>query len=395
MYFSNVFCHITILNKRCLYSYFKSHSNLLNFIACFPFNVKSGVANDPNSVSYMTYKIFATKIPSEAKFIDIVREIEKVGKISHITIKEHDEGSYKSAFIEYEDEETYKNMLSYCRSKDNSKFVSDDHLNDKSIVILDKKIDILEFKSREEILNKKKPSNKRNIALIYEGHIAADDEAAIGVDPKELKKRKKLWEATQRKILDTNYSVSPTRSCVFNVPEKYKASNIRKIFAVAVKKYMRKNKNRDKEIAQAGEKSVRIIDCFAKKDQPGVFFVEFTEHLHAKFALRMTNNNPEYFENNQRMIVMFALTSSYAKNKMRKKQEARKDALLKKQEKLKNKIEKNQKFATIKSKSTGDDMDDEDGDDIYTDTFNVPNHNSYIESGGEYDDSDTFILSDD
>jgi nucleolar protein 4 len=195
-------------------------------------------------------------------------------------------------------------------------------LFEQSITVCEKPIVVMIEKPREEILDRKRAKDRRNLHLMYEGHITPDMEAAVGVSDAEMAKRKKLWDNKQVKLSDTNNRISPTRLAVFNLPNEIGTGRIRKIFAVAPKRYARTHKT--EEIAQAVEKyPIRITEVRKVETQPDVAFLEFTRHEHALCALRQVNNNPTYFEG-RRLIVEFAVENSFATKDRRQKEENKK-----------------------------------------------------------------------
>ena len=280
----------------------------------------------------MSFEVFATKIPLEASFIDIIRALEPLAKIKHITLikkKEDPEKGDKqtqSAFLEYYTEEDAAKVLEYGNSDHHGKLVSEQMLSDKIVRICDEPILILPFKERQEILDRMEKQDKRNLHLMWEGHIKPGDAAAEGVSDADMAKSKRLFETKQKKLADTNYSIVPTRLCVMNVPDGINAGRVRKIFAVASQRYSRNHKD-DPMCRKAMKSPVRITEVRKIEDQKGLFFVEFSQHEHALCALRQVNNNPEYFPG-VRLIVEFAVTSSFATNQRRVKQEKRRQARL-------------------------------------------------------------------
>ena len=142
-----------------------------------------------------------------------------------------------------------------------------------------------------------------------------------------------------KKLTNTNFFVVPTRLCIFNVPDDIGTGRIRKIFAVAVNRYCRTHK-KDPIVKEAMKKPVRITEIRKIETQKGLFFIEFTIHEHALFALRQTNNNPEYFKT-QRMIVEFAISSSFVQKERNKK-------ILLKQQPKRDLLNKKEKFIPIK-----------------------------------------------
>lgn len=308
----------------------------------------------------MSTEVFATKIPLEANFVDIIRGLEPLGKIKHITIvkkKENAEKSEKqtqSAFVEFFTQEDAEHALEYGNSEHHGKLVSEQMLNDKVVKICDEPILILPPKDRQEILDRMEKKDKRNIHLLWEGHIKPGDPAAEGVSEADMAKRKKLFDTKKKKLADVNFSIVPTRLCVFNVPEGIECGRVRKIFAVASQRYSRNHK-KDPMCQKALKSNVRITEVRKVEDQKGLFFVEFSKHEHALCALRQVNNNPEYFPG-VRLIVEFAVTNSFATKERRQKLERRKQAQLKRMEKKEQKH--HIQYGDEPDNDSGSDVDD-------------------------------------
>ncbi|KAH0790666.1 RNA-binding protein 28 [Histomonas meleagridis] len=239
------------------------------------------------------------------------KTFEQFGEITRICfVAKQNNPHTGSAFVDYATEESGQAVL----EKSNSKI--------ESILVKDQNVLVIMAASRDEILEKMKPKDKRNIHLMYEGHITPDMEAAEGVPEAEMAKRKKLWERKQAKLADDNNKISPTRLAIFNAPPSASTLQIRKIFAVAPKKYARTHKNEElsKLIKQS---SPKITDIRKVEGQEGVFFLEFTKHEHALGALRMVNNNPSYFPG-RRLIVEFAIVNSFKTKARNEKQTLKK-----------------------------------------------------------------------
>jgi len=292
----------------------------------------------------MTTELFCTHIPEDATLIDILSAIEPFGKIVRIALskkmnKEGDAVEYQSAFLTYDDPEVAKRLLEYGSNENKGKLVSEKLLSEKVIKILDEPVLILEKKTREELAQQNTKVDKRNLHLMYEGHITAENAVSMGVPPEEMAKRQKLFKDKQEKLIDTNFFFVPTRLCVMNVPDDIGTGRLRKIFAVAVNRYCRTHK-KEEIVKEAAKNTVRITEVRQVPTQKGLFFIEFTRHDHALCALRQTNNNPDYFKD-RRMIVEFAISSSFVLKDKKKKE-------IKKKEELTRKVEKKKQFVPVK-----------------------------------------------
>ena len=300
-----------------------------------------------------TRMLFVTEIPLDAKMSDMMKVFEEFGKIKKISFCDGSESEPHNghAFLEYIDASSGAACLQ--KARHSSSLFSEKMLMKDAICVNGKPVVIKIQKTREELQKRKVKKDSQNLHLLYEGRITADMDAAAGVPPEEMLKRKRLWERKVDKIKDTNNKISETRLAVFNLPKESGPGQIRKIFAVAPKKYARKHK-KEKLADEINEKVVRIIDVRKPEGQDDAAFVEFTQHAHALGALREVNNNPNYFEG-RRLIVEFAIVNSFKMKRKRKKEEDRK--------KLREKRFA-EKEAPSKEALSDDDADSFDSDDM-------------------------------
>jgi nucleolar protein 4 len=202
--------------------------------------------------------LFVTKIPAEAKFSEVLSAFEHFGAVTSLKFVSEKNGPRTDrAFLTYSDAASGTSCLSCCRPSKST--VADRMLPHPGIVIQGEPVIVLVQKPRAELLSRLEVKDKRNLHLMYEGHITADMPAAQGLSAAELQKRKRLWERKQDKLADTNNKVSRTRLAVFNLPATAGTGQFRKIFAVAPKKYARTHKKEtiSKEIQT---KAVRITE---------------------------------------------------------------------------------------------------------------------------------------
>lgn len=290
--------------------------------------------------------LFITEIPLEAKVSDIAKAFEPFGPIKKIALKPNPNGSGHNgrAFLDFESAQSASECLQNSRNSLSS--ITQKMLLSDAISILGTPVVVKPFIPKQEILSRHEKVDKQNKHLLYEGRITASDEAAIGVPKEELLKRKKYFEADLERLNDTNNKVSETRLCVRNLPKTAGTGQIRKIFAIAPKKYARTHK-KDPISHEIDSSPVRIIDVRKKEGQDDIAFVEFTKHEHALGALRHLNNNPNYFTD-RRLIVTFSITNNLKIKRMKKKKEEQKRL-------------REQRFASRESpaKDTFDDDDDE------------------------------------
>ena len=290
-----------------------------------------------------TRHVFVTEIPPQAKMHDLIEAFEHFGTLEKIQIKKT-ENNY-SAFVYFVDPEAGKAAIE--ASFSDKSFISDKMLSSSKIQICDQPVIVMVERPRQEILDKHVKKDKRNLHLMYEGHITAEDPAAEGVPENEMMKRKKLFDLKQKRLVDTNYKVSDTRLAVFNLPSDFTPGRARKIFAIAPKQYARSHPE-DPISKIVLSKSVRLKEVRIVDEQQGTAFLEFSLPEHALAALRQVNNNPKYFPD-RRLIVEFALINNY-----KKKQKIEREAAIEAQKKKKWEPPK---------RSQDLDFDDDDDDD--------------------------------
>jgi nucleolar protein 4 len=262
--------------------------------------------------------LFVKDIPLDATMSDVASAFEPFGQLTSVKFVAPESAHAGRAFISFADSSSGVACLQQCRQSTN--LVSEALLR-RGVEIRGQAVIVLPQKSRDEILNRSRAKDKRNLHLSYEGHITPDSPAAVGVSHEEMAKRKRLWDRKLAKLNDTNNKVSTTRLAVFNLPATAGTGQIRKIFAVAPKKYARTHKS-DSISKVVQSRPIRITEVRKVEGQDGLAFLEFTLHEHALAALRQVNNIPGYFED-RRLIVEFAIENSFATKDRRKKQEDR------------------------------------------------------------------------
>jgi nucleolar protein 4 len=265
--------------------------------------------------------LFVTGIPADAKFSEALAAFEAFGRIQSLTFLSPKDGPHSGrAFLSFHEPDSGAKCLA--QSRQSRALVSEKALAGNAVAVRGEPVVVRVKKSREELLSRTEPKDKRNLHLMYEGHITPDMDAAQGVPDSEMQKRKRLWDLKQERLVDTNNKVSRTRLAVFNLPRTAGTGQIRKIFAIAPKKYARTH--RAEAFAQLVEaQPVRITEVRKVDGQDDVAFLQFTRHEHALAALRHVNNNPAYFHD-RRLIVEFALENSFTMKSRRKKEHDRK-----------------------------------------------------------------------
>jgi RNA recognition motif-containing protein len=218
--------------------------------------------------------LFITGIPAEAKFSEALAAFEPFGRIQSLTFLTAKDGTHSGrAFLSFHDPDSGVKCLS--QSRQPKAPVSEKVLPGNTIAVHGEPLLVRIKKSRKELLSRNEPKDKRNLHLMYEGHIRPDMEAARGVPDAEMQKRKRLWQRKQERLVDTNNSVSRTRLAVFNVPRTAGTGQIRKIFAVAPKKYARTHKSEPLS-ALVEAQPIRITEVRKPEGQQDVAFLEFT-----------------------------------------------------------------------------------------------------------------------
>jgi len=172
----------------------------------------------------------------------------------------------------------------------------------------------------ENKLKKEDDSDKRNLYLGKEGAIYPDSEAAKSLSKTELAKRLKAEQEKKRKLKNSNYFVSKTRLSIRNLPPTVDEKGLKELVINAIKKRLSNPASQESNLEGAKQKiiikQVKIqrstdrLDTNGKPRSKGFGFVEFVHHPHALAALRQINNNPEYFGENRRPIVEFALENA-------------------------------------------------------------------------------------
>ncbi|CAC5415567.1 NOP4 [Mytilus coruscus] len=147
--------------------------------------------------------------------------------------------------------------------------------------------------------------DKRNLHLVREGLIRGGTKDAIGLSKQDIEKRQKIENSKRQRLKNPNIFVSTTRLCVHNLPKSIDEKELKAIFLKA-----------------AGKKA-KITECRIMRDTErvntkgvaksrGYAFINFSDHQHAVEALRKTNNDPDLFTDNRRLIVEFSLENKNA-----------------------------------------------------------------------------------
>ncbi|XP_052088587.1 RNA-binding protein 28-like [Mytilus californianus] len=147
--------------------------------------------------------------------------------------------------------------------------------------------------------------DKRNLHLVREGLIRGGTKDAIGLSKQDIEKRQKIENSKRQRLKNPNIFVSTTRLCVHNLPKSIDEKELKAIFLKA-----------------AGKKA-KITECRIMRDTErvntkgvaksrGYAFINFSDHQHAVEALRKTNNDPDLFNDNRRLIVEFSLENKNA-----------------------------------------------------------------------------------
>lgn len=290
---------------------------MLRFAVAATASVFAMAGNDATDIGGDPRRLFVQHIPPDATMADVLRSFERFGAVAHACfVPSGDPGGHSGrCFVDFADADAGQRCL-------DASYQNAAASGAEPVAVRGQTVLVIRAATKAEIDAKKRPKDKRNLHLMYEGHITPDMAAARGLPEAELAKRRRLWEQKQEKLADTNNSVSETRLAVFNAPPGAGTGQMRKIFAVAPKKYARTH--RGEELSnKINESTPRITEVRKKEGQEGVFFLEFSKPEHALGALRMVNNNPNYFQD-RRLIVEFAIVNSFATKKRREKEAMKK-----------------------------------------------------------------------
>lgn len=163
--------------------------------------------------------------------------------------------------------------------------------------------------SQQEKEFKKEPKDKRNLYLAREGLITPGSEAAKDLTKGDLLKRQKAEAEKKSKLQNPNCFISTTRLCVRNLPLNISELELKKIFSTAGSG----SSNDPTEVKKVMiMRSKERLDSSGKARSLGYGFIEYTNHRDALAALRATNNNPQLFGANRRLIVEFSIENSLA-----------------------------------------------------------------------------------
>lgn len=182
---------------------------------------------------------------------------------------------------------------------------------DSGLILDGRKLDVLQAVTPREAKriaeetasskDKMQRTDKRNLHLAKEGLILPGSESAKVLPRADLVKRQKAEAEKRLKLKNPNFFVSTTRLCVRNIPLTVDDKKLKDIFAKAG------------GVPKSGVVQVKImrntdrVDISGLARSRGYGFVQFRDHDAALRALRYTNNNPECFGPDRRLIVEFSL----------------------------------------------------------------------------------------
>ncbi|XP_064629377.1 RNA-binding protein 28-like [Lineus longissimus] len=279
--------------------------------------------------------VFIRNISFDTEEEELQEYLGQFGEIEYCRIvtdpnTEHSKGT---AFVKFTAEESAAN----CLEKANEVALR----GDSGLVLDKRKLFVIPALSREKAEElrqprKKEKEDRRNLYLVREGMIRPGTAAAEGLSKADLAKRMKVENVKRQKLKDGNVFVSKTRLCVRNIPPTVDDQALRKV-------YMKSVDNRNAKITECRiMRDMGNVNAKGKSKSRGYAFVEFTQHEHALKALRNTNNNPEMFGENKRLIVEFSLENKRALEMKQKRIERgkMKEAILKGGEANKSRYEK-------------------------------------------------------
>jgi len=142
-----------------------------------------------------------------------------------------------------------------------------------------------------QVVKSVKKEDKRHLALLDEGFVAAGTTAAEGVPRAEIEKRAKSRAANKRKLTSPLFFVNPTRISIRNLNSDVDEKSLRNKIGQTVRQ-------------------LKILTDENGRSR-GFAFAEFDSHQHALNALRLLNNNPKFSSSlaprGGRLIVEFAV----------------------------------------------------------------------------------------
>ncbi|KAJ3451622.1 RNA-binding protein [Anaeramoeba flamelloides] len=192
-------------------------------------------------------------------------------------------------------------------------FVSD-LFSQSGITILGRTVRISRALSRTGVKKleddkKLKEQESRNLHLAEIGEIKPDDPLFSKLSKNDRKKREKARQAKIKKLKNEKYFVSKTRLSVRNLPKRIDEISLKQIFeSVLERKKKGKNQNNNNNGKSKQNKVLKVnIVQRPEGDSSRFGFVLFKNHNEALTALKKTNNNPNIFGENQRLIVEFSI----------------------------------------------------------------------------------------
>ncbi|KNC52295.1 RNA-binding protein 28 [Thecamonas trahens ATCC 50062] len=148
----------------------------------------------------------------------------------------------------------------------------------------------------------------RNVAIANEGVILPGSAAAVGMSESDLKKRVKAYEEKQAALKNPNNMVSTKRLAIRNIPLTKTEKELKADILKALNRNVRHKIIKQVKIVR--DKN-RITAAGIGRSR-GYGFVQFAHHDDALKALQLLNNNPEFYSDERRLIVEFAVDAKEA-----------------------------------------------------------------------------------
>lgn len=275
--------------------------------------------------------VFIRNLSFDAIEEDVKEAFSKFGPVKYVKLcYDRDlERPRGTAFIQFEDAQSALNACAESEifELDMRKLQID------MAISRDQAHDIVEEKKAGDL-----KKDNRNLELAKEGIIYPNSYEGKNLSKADLIRRQKLEAENAAKLKILHYFVSPTRLSVHNIPIKCTDEELRAIFQKAISNDDENTKGKNQH-HRSGIKECRIMRDLKRVNSEGVCrskgygFVEFATFELAKKALHATNNNPNLFPNDNRLIVQFSIEDMRAL----KKKEAR-------IEKSKLKLERSERF---------------------------------------------------
>jgi RNA recognition motif-containing protein len=232
--------------------------------------------------------LFVADIPPGARMSEALRAFERYGPVTRLSfVTAHHGPPLGHAFLSFATATSGELCLDRAR-----RAASDPHAI--PVAISGSPVGVALQSCKDELIR----APQRHLELAAEGLSGA------GLPERDAISRRRMLQDKEAKLRDPQYSVSPCRLIVSNLPPGVPASEIRRLFADAPGKWARAN--RAQELAAKLRGVPRIRDVARRPGREDSVLVEFAQEAHALAAVREVSGNPAYFAG-RRLIVEFAV----------------------------------------------------------------------------------------